>query len=48
VTDATRSLPLGAAMMNAGFFPLVASICDLMSSQVIGVPSDHTAFGLIV
>lgn len=48
VTDATRSKPLGAAMTNAGFFPLLASVWDLMSSQVIGVPSLHTALGLIV
>src|SRR6478735_5244471 len=48
VTDATRSVPLGEANRNALSRPLVALIWDAKSSQVMGVPSDHTAFGLIV
>ena len=48
VTVPTRSAPLGLAMGKALFLPLVALICDAMSSQVIGVPSLHTAFGLMV
>ena len=34
--------------MKSLFLPLVASIWDLMSSHVIGVPSLHTALGLMV
>ena len=37
VTEATRSEPLGDAIANALSFPLVALICEAMSSQVIGV-----------
>lgn len=48
VTEATRSLPLVLAIANALSLPLVASIWDLMSSQVIGVSSLQTAFGLMV
>ncbi len=48
VTEATRSCQSGLAIANALSLPLVAWICDAMSSQVIGVPSDHTALGLIV
>src|SRR3954453_23570937 len=47
-TDATRSLPLVAAIAKPLSLPLVASICDLMSCHVMGVPSLHTAFGLMV
>jgi hypothetical protein len=47
-TLATRSLPLVAAIANALSLPLVAWICAAMSSQVMGVPSLHTAFGLMV
>ena len=36
------------AIVKALFLPLVASICDLMSSHVMGVPSLHTALGLMV
>ena len=48
VTDATRSAPLGLAISKRLSAPLVAWIWLAMSSHVIGVPSDHTAFGLIV
>src|SRR4051794_4125215 len=48
VTDPTRSLPLVAAIPNALSLPLVALIWEAMSSHVSGVPSDHTALGLIV
>src|SRR5215203_1056099 len=48
VTDATRSAPLGLAVANALSLPLVAWNWDAMSSHVIGVPSLHTAFGLMV
>src|ERR1700677_397610 len=48
VTVATRSAPLGPAIAKAGSAPLVAWIWLAMSCQVIGVPSDHTAFGLMV
>src|SRR5215218_1115401 len=47
-TFSTRSLPLVAAIANPLSLPLVALICDWMSSQVMGVPSLHTALGLIV
>ena len=48
VTEPTRSLPLGAAIAKALSLPLVALIWEAMSSQVIGVPSDHVALGLMV
>ena len=48
VTEPTRSPPLGLAIWKALSLPFVALICDAMSSQVIGVPSDQTAFGLMV
>ena len=48
VTEATRSEPFGEAMANALSLPLVALICAAMSSQVIGIPSDQVAFGLMV
>ena len=48
VTDSTRSEPLGEAMAKASSLPLVALIWAAMSSQVIGVPSDQVAFGLMV
>ena len=48
VTDPTRSLPLGAAIANALSLPLVALIWAAMSSQVMGVPSDQVALGLMV
>ena len=41
-------MPLGLAIANALSLPLVALIWAAMSSQVIGVPSLHTAFGLMV
>ncbi len=47
-TFSTRSLPLVAAIAKPLSLPLVALIWDWMSSHVIGVPSLHTAFGLIV
>ena len=47
-TFSTRSLPLVAAIANLSSLPLVALIWDWMSSQVIGVPSLHTASGLMV
>src|ERR1700730_15385933 len=48
VTDATRSDPLGLALAKALSSPLVAWIWAAMSSHVIGVPSLHTALGLMV
>src|SRR4051794_30659986 len=48
LTDSTRSEPLGLALANALSWPLVAWICEAMSSQVTGVPSVHTALGLMV
>ncbi|GAB4699487.1 hypothetical protein MOKP126_21360 [Mycobacterium avium subsp. hominissuis] len=48
VTEATRSAPLDPAISNVLSAPLSAWIWLAMSSQVIGVPSDHTALGLIV
>src|ERR1700755_136031 len=48
VTDATRSAPLGLAAAKVLSLPLVALIWEAMSSHVIGVPSLHIAFGLIV
>ncbi len=48
VTEATRSAPPGLAIANASSLPLSAWICAAMSSHVIGVPSDHIAFGLMV
>ena len=48
VTFSTRSAPLGLAMRKSLFLPLVALICEAMSSQVIGVPSLQTALGLMV
>ncbi len=48
VTDATRSLPLGAANRKRLSLPLVALIWAAMSSQVTGLSLVHTAFGLMV
>ncbi len=47
-TDSTRSLPLGPRIAKPLSLPLVASIWEAMSSHVIGVPSLHTALGLMV
>ena len=48
VTDATRSLPAELAIANRLSLPLVALMSAAMSSHVIGVPSLHTALGLMV
>src|SRR5262245_44934078 len=48
VTDATRSEPFGLALAKFLSTPLVAWIWEAMSSHVIGVPSVHTALGLMV
>ena len=48
VTDATRSLPFRLAIAKSLFLPLVALIWAAISSQVIGMPSDQTALGLMV
>ena len=48
VTDFTRSNPALLAIRYLLSRPLQASTSDLRSSHVIGVPSLHVAFGLIV
>ncbi len=48
VTDPTRSMPLVPAIVYRLSLPLVALNCDARSSHVMGVPSLHTALGLMV
>ena len=47
--SASRRLPpVRRVDRSWGLMSLVELICEAMSSQVIGVPSDHVALGLMV
>src|SRR4029078_233960 len=48
VTNETRSLPAELAIANRLSLPFVALMLAAMSSHVLGVPSLHTALGLMV